>query len=72
MNNWKVIFATAVIFGAGVITGGLLVNYVQHCSAAKPGKRAQPVVVAASLIVSAIAPQPNSAVSNMHAELPNP
>ena len=30
MNNWKVIFATAVIFGAGVITGGLLVNYVQH------------------------------------------
>ena len=30
MNNWKVIFATVVIFGAGVITGGLLVNYVQH------------------------------------------
>ena len=30
MNNWKVIFATAVIFGAGVITGGLMVNYVQH------------------------------------------
>ena len=28
MNNWKVIFATVVIFGAGVITGGLLVNYV--------------------------------------------
>ncbi len=30
MNNWKVIFATVVIFGAGVITGGLLVNYVDH------------------------------------------
>ena len=30
MNNWKVIFATIVIFGAGVITGGLLVNYVHH------------------------------------------
>ncbi len=30
MNNWKVIFATVVIFGAGVITGGLLVNYVQN------------------------------------------
>jgi len=30
VNNWKVIFATIVIFGAGVITGGLLVNYVQH------------------------------------------
>jgi len=29
VNNWKVIFATAVIFGAGVLTGGLLVNYVQ-------------------------------------------
>lgn len=32
MNNWKVIFATVVIFGAGVITGGLLVNYVQRCN----------------------------------------
>jgi uncharacterized membrane protein len=30
VNNWKVIFATVVIFSAGVITGGLLVNYVQH------------------------------------------
>jgi hypothetical protein len=32
VNYWKVIFATIVIFGAGVITGGLLVNYVQHPS----------------------------------------
>lgn len=30
MNNWKVIFATVVIFGAGVITGGLLVNYANN------------------------------------------
>lgn len=30
MNFWKVIVATIVIFGAGVMTGGLLVNYVQH------------------------------------------
>jgi uncharacterized membrane protein len=30
VNNWKVIFATAVIFGAGVVTGGLLVNYVTY------------------------------------------
>ncbi len=30
MNNWKVIFATVVIFGTGVITGGLLVNYVHN------------------------------------------
>lgn len=32
MNNWKVILATVVIFGAGVVMGGLLVNYVQHGS----------------------------------------
>lgn len=30
MNSWKVILATIVIFGAGVITGGLLVNHVTH------------------------------------------
>lgn len=30
MNYWKVILATVVIFGAGVFTGGLLVNYVDH------------------------------------------
>jgi hypothetical protein len=29
VNNWKVIFATVIIFGAGVITGGLLVEAVQ-------------------------------------------
>ena len=30
MNFWKVILATVVIFGAGVTTGGLLVNQIQH------------------------------------------
>jgi hypothetical protein len=30
MNSWKVILATMVIFGAGVLTGGLLVNHVMH------------------------------------------
>jgi Spy/CpxP family protein refolding chaperone len=30
MNSWKVILATVVIFGAGVLTGGLLVNYVDQ------------------------------------------
>jgi hypothetical protein len=30
VNYWKVILATIVIFGAGVITGGLLVNHVAH------------------------------------------
>ncbi len=36
MNVWKVIFATIVIFGAGVVSGGLLVNYVVH---SHPGNR---------------------------------
>jgi len=30
VNNWKVILATVVIFGAGVMTGGLLVDYVHN------------------------------------------
>ena len=30
MNYWKVILATVVIFGAGVFTGGLLVNCIDH------------------------------------------
>lgn len=44
MNNWKVIFATVVIFGTGVITGGLLVNYVHHSHPKL--QRAKPVVAA--------------------------
>lgn len=30
MNSWKIIPAVMVIFGAGVLTGGLLVNYVDR------------------------------------------
>ena len=30
MNTWKVILATMVIFGTGVVTGGLLVRHVEH------------------------------------------
>jgi chorismate mutase len=30
MNSWKIILAIVVIFGAGVLTGGLLVNYVEQ------------------------------------------
>lgn len=33
MNSWKVILATIVIYGAGVMTGGLLVNHVDHQNA---------------------------------------
>jgi hypothetical protein len=36
VNNWKVIFATAVIFGAGVVTGGLLVNHVERSHPRNP------------------------------------
>jgi Spy/CpxP family protein refolding chaperone len=30
VNNWKVILATMVIFGTGVVTGGLLVRHVER------------------------------------------
>jgi hypothetical protein len=30
VNSWKVILAAVVIFGAGVLTGGLLVGYIDH------------------------------------------
>ena len=33
MNSWKVILATLIIFGTGVVTGGLLVNYAIHTNA---------------------------------------
>jgi Spy/CpxP family protein refolding chaperone len=38
VNTWKVILATMVIFGAGVVTGGLLV----HSTARFPHNRQQP------------------------------
>jgi hypothetical protein len=39
VNSWKVILATMVIFGAGVITGGLL---VRHTGGGKPGRSFRP------------------------------
>ncbi len=39
MNTWKVIFATIIIFGAGVVTGGLLVKEAVE----KPNPQRQPV-----------------------------
>lgn len=36
MNYWKVILATVVIFGAGVFTGGLLVNCIDHPHSKNP------------------------------------
>jgi Spy/CpxP family protein refolding chaperone len=39
---WKVIVATLVIFGTGVITGGLLVNYTSRSAASPPVPPATP------------------------------
>jgi Spy/CpxP family protein refolding chaperone len=47
VNVWKVIFATVVIFGAGVVTGGLVVRHSERLSLSensRPGgfRAAQP------------------------------
>lgn len=42
MNSWKVILATIVIYGAGVVTGGLLVNHVHHSYARNPRRAETP------------------------------
>jgi Spy/CpxP family protein refolding chaperone len=36
VNNWKVILATMVIFGTGVVTGGLLVRHGDHRQERRP------------------------------------
>jgi hypothetical protein len=36
VNSWKVILATIVIYGAGVMTGGLLVNHVYRSHPRNP------------------------------------
>lgn len=41
MNSWKVIIATLVIYGTGVITGGLLVNYTIVRANVRPANRQQ-------------------------------
>jgi hypothetical protein len=50
VNYWKVILATVVIFGAGVLTGGLLVNYVTHTH---PKTSHRPVSIATNSTASA-------------------
>ena len=72
MNNWKVIpsivFATVLIFGAGVFTGGLLVNYVKP---AKPKKIAPPEIHAAAASTTNCPPaSPTNAVVKAPAPLP--
>jgi hypothetical protein len=50
VNNWKVIptivLATVLIFGAGVFTGGMLVNYVKQARPHPAAKRATPATPA--------------------------
>lgn len=56
MNHWKIIptiiFATVLIFGAGVFTGGILVDYVKqsrpHAAARHPATAALTNAVAAT------------------------
>lgn len=68
MNNWKVIptivLATVLIFGAGVVTGGVLVNCVKQARPRVAAKHPNPT------------PPPNSAPTNDSAgasvRLPNP
>jgi Spy/CpxP family protein refolding chaperone len=36
VNSWKVILATMVIFGTGVVTGGLLVHYSERVRTPRP------------------------------------
>jgi len=51
VNTWKVIFATMIIFGAGVVTGGLLVrhttlaaNPLPQAASASPTNHWRPVM----------------------------
>ncbi len=64
MNYWKVILATVVIFAAGVMTGGLLVNCVQH-TRPKNSKRPETAFFATNSI-----PKTNSPNLSRAAEFP--
>jgi Spy/CpxP family protein refolding chaperone len=50
VNTWKVILATMVIFGAGVVTGGLLVRHAMWARpfrAAKSSQSTRPTAISA-------------------------
>jgi Spy/CpxP family protein refolding chaperone len=55
MNSWKVILATVVIFGAGVLTGGLLVNHVDRLH---PKHSPRPAAAINSIVPTNSASQP--------------
>ena len=69
MNSWKVIptivLATVLIFGAGVFTGGLLVNYVKTARPKKPAQAQvvvtnNPSILAPTNVLAAVTPKNNS------------
>lgn len=68
MNNWKVIptivLATVLIFGAGVVTGGVLVNYVKQ---SRPRMAAKPPTP-----VPPLAATPTNGAVAVSSRLPNP
>jgi len=44
VNSWKVILATLIIFGTGVVTGGLLVSYAVHVNpVSRPPNKVPPM-----------------------------
>lgn len=62
MNNWKIIFAAGVIFGAGVLTGSLSVNCLQHCGYHAP-KLETNAVVPQPVTNSPVRPEPPRVLS---------
>ena len=48
MNFWKVILATIVIYGAGVMSGGLLVNHVDRSRFRSPRRPDSPAAFSGS------------------------
>jgi Spy/CpxP family protein refolding chaperone len=44
VNSWKVILATIVIYGAGIMTGSLLVNHVDYSPPKNPHRPDMPAV----------------------------
>lgn len=63
MNYWKVILATVVIFGAGVLTGGLLVDHVDRSHQKYPRR---------PTVNTAARPQTNNAALPGSPEFPMP
>jgi hypothetical protein len=58
VNYWKVIVATVVIFGAGVFTGGLLVNYIHQSHVRNGESHHPPTPPAGSNSVAGLLPNP--------------